>query len=264
MNGRERTRSILSELSGSATGVGELPRLLVQLCSRALPVTGVGLTMMSSQDASLGLAAATDGAAVVLEELQFTLGEGPCVDASRSGRPVLLSDLAHTPSGGEGGPRWPMFTPAALDAGVAAIFAFPLRIGAIRIGVLDLYRDRTGVLAEAEVTEALAFAAAALTVVLHLQSHPPTKGRRHCTIGAVGTAIEQGPWALPLVDDRAVVHQATGMVSVTSAVSLAQALVLIRARAYSDDRPVNDVATDIVVGGLRLGGDPSAGSQPGV
>ena len=74
-----------------------------------------------------------------MEELQFTLGEGPCVESSGTGRPVLQPDLART-----GPARWPGFSAAALEAGIGAVFALPLRVGAIRLGVLDLYRDAVG------------------------------------------------------------------------------------------------------------------------
>ena len=83
--------------------------------------------------------AATDEGARKMEELQFSLGEGPCIDSSRSGRPVLQPDLARTAPA-----LWPAFSALALEAGIAAIFAFPLQVGAVRMGVFDLYRDEVG------------------------------------------------------------------------------------------------------------------------
>jgi len=82
----------------------------------------------------------TDEVSRQLAELQLTLGEGPLLDTSASNGPVLASDLADA----EPGTRWPAFTSAARRAGAAAVFAFPLVIGAIRAGVLGLYRDRPG------------------------------------------------------------------------------------------------------------------------
>jgi GAF domain len=111
-----------------------------------------------------GTVAAPDGPAAAMEELQFTVGEGPCVDSSRTGRPVLAPDLAHTGSG-----RWPGFSAGALDAGIRAVFALPLQVGAGRVGVLDLYRDRAGALSPEELADALTFADAATTILLHLQ-----------------------------------------------------------------------------------------------
>src|SRR5215212_8943228 len=87
-----RATEILSAvLSGSERGDGLLDDM-VAMCARALPVTGVGMALMT-EDGPAGTLAASDGGALQLEELQFAHGEGPCVDASRSGRPVLVPDL---------------------------------------------------------------------------------------------------------------------------------------------------------------------------
>src|SRR3954465_14973352 len=137
--------------AGSRDGV-ELPKSLVRLCARSLPVSGVGLALMTD-DGPAGTVAASDGGALELEELQFTLGQGPCVDASRTGRPVLVPDLAGTSP-----PMWPQFGAAAETAGLRAVFALPLQVGGIRLGVLDLYRDTAGELSPEELSDALTFA----------------------------------------------------------------------------------------------------------
>ena len=207
----------------SPDGTG-LPANLAAACVRSLPVTGVGLALMTD-DGPAGIVAATDGAARELEELQFTLGEGPCVDASGTGRPVLQPDLAVTAP-----LRWPAFAGGALEAGVRAVFAFPLRVGAIRVGVLDLYRDRAGPLSADELTEALSYADAATLVVLDAQAGFPALT------------------PVAVLDDRAEVHQATGVVSVQAAVGLAEALVLLRARAFADPQPLGDLARKVLAG----------------
>jgi GAF domain len=189
----------------------------------------VGLALMTD-DGPAGIIAATDGPALALEELQFTTGEGPCVDASRTGRPVLQPDLVRTAP-----VRWPGFADGALAAGIRAVFAFPLRVGAIRVGVLDLYRDRAGILSPAHLTEALSFADAATLVLLHAQAGSPVRG------------------AVPVVDERAEVHQATGVVSVQAAVGLAEALVLLRARAFAEGRPLGDLSRDVLAGTVDFG-----------
>src|SRR5215218_1432824 len=164
-----RVTEILAAVrAGSPHGSG-LAAGLVHACARSLPVSGVGLALMTAKGPA-GTVAATDGAALELEELQFSLGEGPCVDASRSGRPVLQPDLARTAP-----LRWPAFAGGALQAGIRAVFAFPLRVGAIRVGVLDLYRDSAGPLSQAELTDALFFADAATLVLLHAQAGSPVQ-----------------------------------------------------------------------------------------
>jgi hypothetical protein len=168
--------------------------------------------------------AATDERARQLEELQFALGEGPCVEASGGGCPVLEPDLVAA-----GPARWPRFGAAVLAAGVRAIFAFPLRVGAIRVGVLDLYRDTPGHLTILELADAAAFAEAATLVVLHLQDHDSAD------------AALAGP-----IDNLAEVHQATGMITIQLGVSLAEALLRLRAHAYASGRTVSAIAADVV------------------
>jgi hypothetical protein len=223
-----RVAEILSAvLAESSSGIGLLAGL-VNLCVRSLPVSGVGLAFMTDEGPA-GTVAATDGTALELEELQFSLGEGPCVDASRTGRPVLQPDLTRTARS-----RWPAFAAGAEAAGLAAVFAFPLRVGGIRVGVLDLYRTTAGVLSDEELADALSFADASTTLLLHMQGED----------AGWGPPVE----SLTVLDDRAEVHQATGVVSVQADVSLQEALLLLRARAYAEQRSFSELAVDVLDG----------------
>ena len=224
---------ILSSVIAADQDRDTLLKHLCHDCADALPITGVGLALMNDAGHQ-GVIAATDGPARVMEELQFTLGEGPCLDASLARRPVLQPDLARTAVA-----RWPGFGPEALKAGIAAIFAFPLHVGAIRIGILDLYRDTPGSLDGDVLAEALAYADAAVLILLHLQSQMPPEGGLH-------------PQLADPLENRAEVHQATGVISVVAAVSLADALLLLRAHAYASQRPVLQVARDVIAGTLRI------------
>jgi len=215
-----RVAEILSVVTGGPDERAYLPTRLSAACLSDLPVTGVGVALMTAAGPSGVVLAATDDRARQLEELQFALGEGPCVESSGSGRPVLEPDLRLA-----GPARWPQFGAAVLDAGVQAIFAFPLRVGAIRVGVLDCYRDLPGPLAAADLADALAYAEAATVMVLHLQNHEGL---------------------LAPVDGRAEVHQATGMIAIQLGVGLAEALLRLRAHAYSSGRTVSAIAADVV------------------
>ncbi len=216
------------------------PQRLVEECRRATGVTGVGLALVDRTGIS-GVVAATPGVARTLEDMQFSLGEGPCTEAAGSGRPVLCPDLA-----ADAGARWPAFALGAERAGVSAAFTFPLQVGAIAIGVLDLYRADTGPLHGPHLAEAIAFADAAVAVLLHLQDS--------------GRADRARP--ADLVDRRAAVHQAAGMVSVQLHVDLAEALRALRAHAWAHDRDVADVADAVVARRLRFddSGTGTAGS----
>ena len=234
-----RVTQILSGVADGPSNGASMAQRLVTACARALPVTGVGLALMTDTGPA-GTVAATNETAATMEELQFTLGEGPCVDSIRTGRPVLQPDM-----GGSGPGRWPGFAAGALEAGICAIFAFPLQVGGIRVGVLDLYRDRAGELSDGELAEALSFADAATTVLLHLQAQGP----------ADASPADGGPGSIPVIEDRAEVHQATGMISVEAGVSLAQALVMLRARAFAAERPIVAVARDVLARTVRFTND---------
>lgn len=221
-----RVAAILATVLADASADDTWPDVLVTKCAAALPITGVGLAWMTD-DGPAGTFAATDGPARVMETLQFELGEGPCVEASSTRSPVLQSDLART-----GGSRWPAFTAGAVDAGIRAIFALPLQVGGIRLGVLDLYRDAAGPLDGADLTMALDYADAATALLLHTQtSADPEHLQQHV--------------AEPM-DHHAEVHQATGMLAARLSLPLAEALAVLRAAAYSAERPMLDVAKDVV------------------
>ncbi len=218
-----------------------MPLRLVQACCRAVPVSGAALSLMTSAGGPGSLLTASDRIAAAVEELQFDLGEGPGLDAARGGSPVLVADLA-----GAAGHRWPVFAATAARRGVAAVFAYPLRMGSVALGVLELYRDRAGPLDDAGQAEASACAVLATTLVLQLQS----------ALTAAGPVPLDAPEEarIALADDRAVVHQASGIVSVSAHVGVGQALVLLRGRAYAEGRALDELAADVVTGRVLLDG----------
>jgi hypothetical protein len=207
----------------------------------AVEVTGAWLSAASGAEAG-HLMRVTGEVSERLAELQLTLGQGPSVDASASGGPVLASDLA----AGESGRRWPAFAPAACQAGAAAIFAFPLRIGAIQAGVMGLYRERPGPLSAVQLGDALIFADTATLLLLDSQDQ------------AAGATAGPGPGGQPaaLTLHRAEIDQATGMLTEQLGVGIAEAFIRLRAYAYAHDRQLADVARDIVARRLRLRPDP--------
>lgn len=161
-----------------------------------------------------------------LEEVQFDLGEGPCLDAVLHGEPALEPDVA-----GAGRQRWPRFSAAALDLGVAAVFSFPLQAGATRFGALDAARGTAGDLDTEQLEHALRLAELASETVLLLQA----------------TGVRRGGESVgPMSSQRFVVHQATGMVSAQADISVDDALAWLRARALRIQIPLDDLAADVV------------------
>ncbi len=245
-----RAVEILTGLLGGSTPVVDLAHELVTRCAAALPVTGVGL-VLTTRAGPAGTVAVSDGPAHVLEELQFALGEGPSVECSNTGRPVLQPDLART------GPlRWPGFCAGALEAGVGAVFAFPLRVGGIRLGVLSLYRDGAGELSEPDQVEALSFADAATALLLHLHAQSPPDGQAEdepvTDEPEAAGAVTMSLGAITVLEDRAEIHQATGVVAVQASCTIAEALVLLRARAYASDRSILELSRDVLNGTTRF------------
>jgi hypothetical protein len=207
----------------------------------AVEVTGAWLSAAGGTDAG-HLMRVTDEVSEELAELQLTLGEGPGPDAAASGGAVLASDLDEM----EAARRWPVFTPAARQAGAAAIFAFPLRIGAIRAGVMGLYRALPGPLSAVHLGDALTFADTATLLLLDAQDQE------------ADDLAEAGPGGQPadLTLHRAEIDQATGMLTEQLGVGIAEAFIRLRAYAYAHDRRLAELARDIVARRLRLLPDP--------
>jgi hypothetical protein len=227
----ERRIRILSKLVGEMTPELETKRLC-DVCAEVTGMKGAGIMLMSG-DAPQGSVCSTDDTSALIEELQYELGEGPCVDAYHQDQPVLEPDLAAPDT-----PRWVAFTPAAVKAGARAIFGFPLQVGAVRLGAMNLYCDTPGGLSDDQHADALVMADIAAQAVLVLQANAPP--------GRLAAELEAGG------EFQYVVHQASGMVAAQLEVSVGQALIRLRAHAFGNDRPLSDVARDVVARNLRF------------
>ena len=202
----------------------------------AVEVTGAWLIAAGGAEAD-HLMWATDEVSELLAELQLTLGEGPGPDALAYGGPALASDLAT----GDATRCWPAFAPAA-------VFVFPLQMGAIRVGVMGLYREWSGPLSGSQLGDALVFADTATLLLLEAQDR-----------AAGEAAAGSGPGGQPagLAVHRAEIDQATGMLTEQLGVGIAEAFLRLRAYAYAHDRRLSDLAGDIVARRLRLHPDPA-------
>ncbi|MGZ8748562.1 MAG: GAF and ANTAR domain-containing protein [Mycobacterium sp.] len=233
----ERRQRIVAQL---LRGAPELATTrLCEVCVELTWMTGAGIMLMAG-DMPRGSVCTTNEVSTTIEELQYALGEGPCVDAHNLGRPVLEPNLAEPST-----PRWPAFTGPALDAGARAVFGFPLHVGAVRVGALNLYCDRPGSLTAEQHADALVAADVATHAVLALQANAPP--------GQLAVALEAG------ADFGYVVHQASGMVAAQLDVSVGQALIRLRAHSFGNDRPLADIARDVVARTLRF--DAQSGEQ---
>jgi GAF domain len=227
----ERRLRILARLSaGAETDLGT--QRLCQVCAEVTKVSGAGIMLMSA-DVARGSLCTTNEVSARIEELQYTLGEGPCVDAYHQDRPVLEPDLADPAT-----QRWFGFAAAAVEAGVRAIFGFPLQVGSVRLGALNLYCDRPGPLSDEQHADALVMADVAAQAMLVMQAGAPP--------GALAAELEAG------ADFQYVVHQAAGMVSAQLDVGVGHALIRLRAHSFGNDLPLAEVAADVVSRRLRF------------
>jgi GAF domain-containing protein len=206
------------------------------LCVAAAETVGVvsaGVVLMAGGRA-LGNVCVSDPAAEAIEDVQYTLGEGPCVDAWRSKQPVLVPDLSESSL-----VEWAGLRTAAQEAGMRAAFGFPLLIETVCVGALNLYHDQPGPLSAEQVADALATAHVAGRIIVEWQA-----------VAGPGSV----PWQLEQVPvHRAVVHQAAGMISVQTGLPVEDALVLLRAYAFAEDQLITVVAAEVVARRLRLG-----------
>jgi ANTAR domain len=222
----------------TAAREGDAPASLAALCRAAaarLGVDGASVTAAGGPSVREPLSA-SDELSTRLEELLLTTGEGPGAEDFMFGSPMLIPDLEPATE------RWPGFAPAAMVAGARALFAFPLQAGAIRVGVLSLYRAQPGPLTPQQLADALVFADIALQLLLDSASG---------ISGLVGYHPLDG-----LSDSRAEVYQAVGMISVQLGVGLEEAFMRLRAHAFAASTPLHDIADDVVNRLLRFAPDP--------
>src|SRR3954451_305036 len=215
-----------------------LPERIEAWCALAVEqaaVDGAGVSVLSA-GGTPDPVHATDELSTLVEDLQFTLGVGPCFDAVTRGEPVLVSDLAD-PHGQALVAGWQAFLDEAVSAGIRGVFAFPLGAPGACVGTLDLYRSASGPLSSDGLR------------------------RTQATAGAIGSALLSGgassTEALEHVRHRAAVHQAAGMVMVQMDVGIDEALLLLRATAYAEGASINAVADSVVAGRRRFSRDPA-------
>lgn len=218
----QRLRAAVAAALREPGGSNEPLAQVCRACVALLPVDGASVSVTTAQLYRETLYV-TDETIAMVESLQFTLGEGPCVDAFRLRRPVLIADLAT-----DSATAWPVFAVEIAAHPVGAIFAFPLQIGAITIGAMDLYRHQPGWLTPDELALALRVVDLAALALL---------GLRH--------GQSDGEWLADLPHNRTVVHQAVGMLIAEYRLPADHALARLRGYAFASGRTVDAVATDL-------------------
>ncbi len=225
------TRALLGIVRDGA-GDHALAQRICEACVDGLDIDGAVMSLLTTSSSRETLWA-TDATAEKLEDLQFTLNEGACMEAATTGRAVLVPDLHHSTHTA----RWPIFAAAVAEQTlVGALFALPLQWGAVNLGVLDLYRAEPGELSDAQYRDALAAADTAALMLLGQRTDPADPDDPE----------DAGGWLDHSFGHRAEIHQATGMVLAQLGISATDALARLRAHAFTHQRLLIDVARDVV------------------
>jgi len=207
-----------------------------------IPASGAAVSTIGEFLGNETLSSTSPQAARV-DELQFDLGEGPCWDAMRSARPVLRPDVASAAE------LWPAFTDAMVVEKIHSIYAFPLLVGSLRIGAVDIYSHQPLVLSETQARDASALAGVTGRYVL-----------RHALENIQGEV--EGPEAITRGFPRRVVHQATGMVMAQLGLSADDATLVIQGHAFAASRSVMETAQAIVERELDISDPDQTGEGP--
>jgi hypothetical protein len=216
----------LNELERSGQKLASFGGFFVDL----FPVTGAAVSTVGDVLGSETISA-TDDIAARLDELQFDLGEGPCWEAMRTAAAVVEPEFRL-----RGASRWPAFASAVEeDVVVASMFAFPLAVGELKMGAVDLYSSEPITLSPRECTQATAMAEVISRHVL-----------RDALSGLADQEMQAGTYS------RRTVHQATGIVLAQVDVDPDDALLILQARAFSTGHRVMEVAQAVVDGTLRF------------
>ena len=214
-----------------------------QLCHACVTLLDVDAAAISLvfDGANTGTLGASGPNARECDELQFTLGEGPCLDSVSRRGPVLVADLAQP-----GEQRWPAYGQAMLEMEIRAVYAVPVVVAGEYVGALDLFCRQPGTLTGRQLSGVVAAADIAGIPLLDLLA-----GDMH----AAANDPNSSAWAEMNALSRAEVSQATGMLAAQLQIEPAEALLRLRAHAYVSGRPATEVARDILDRTLRLEAD---------
>jgi GAF domain-containing protein len=208
--------------------IAEFLHSLVARCAALLTADTAGV-LLETADGKLRLAAALSDEMRVIEELEMTLGQGPCLEAYRAGEQVIVEDLETSQE------RWPEITPKLLALGMRAACAFPLRLRGDRIGALNLYRAAPGRFHDDDISLGQAFADVAAIGILQERKFAAAQER-----------AEQLQHAL---DSRVLIEQAKGVIAERHGVTPQEAFERLRSYARSRNLKLHEVGRQVTEGG---------------
>jgi GAF domain-containing protein len=222
------------ELVVAATSSRDTPgrlQLLVDETATLFDVKATGLMLFGS-DHRLHIAASVGHHSGLLELLQLEVGDGPCLEAARTGTVVSIPDVSAAES------RWPHFARAAADAGYHAVHSIPLRLRATVIGSLNLFGESTGAFKEDDLIAARALADIAATSLVQQRT--------------IDDAVRTQAQLQAALESRTVIEQAKGWIANRSGVDTKTAFSLLRDHARRNRLPIAEVALAVLAGRTTL------------
>jgi hypothetical protein len=237
MDDPDRLRTALGNaMSGAATALAAADQLC-HSCVDLLDVDGASISLMYD-GTTRGTFGSSGEMSRRLDELQFTYGEGPCLDAVRDGSPLLVSDFNDPTE-----LRWPAFAEALLSSGICAVFAFPIAVARDHVGALDLFRRTEGALSAPQLVGGAMVAELAALPLLDLMT---------ADVDWEDAGQAEDGWGQLASLERVEVYQATGMLVAALDVGPAEAVVLLRAHAIANNMTASEVAWDVLERRLSL------------
>lgn len=209
--------------------VVDLLSLLSDRCVAALDVTAAGVMLLAPSGA-LEVVASSSDAMRTLELFQLQADEGPCIEAFRSGRPVVNVDLA------EVGGRWPDFAERATGEGFRSAHSLPMRLRGRTLGALNMLRDGTGPLDQADIAAAQALADIATIAIIQHQ--------------VVIDAQALNSQLSAALNSRVMIEQAKGKISEAAGTDMDEAFLRLRNHARGHNLRLADLAERIAGGDM--------------
>jgi transcriptional regulator with GAF, ATPase, and Fis domain len=202
----------------------EFLHTLAERCVTLLEIDAAGL-MLSDQCGTLHATAASAENARFLELFELQIDSGPCLDAFRTGEPVVNADLHANEQ------RWPRFAEAAEASGYVSVHALPLRLRSSVIGALNLFCIRSGALSEADIRTGQALADIATIGIL---------AQRNLHQAEMLTIQLQAA-----LNSRVIIEQAKGVLAERHRITVDEGFALLRAYCRATNRRLSDVARDV-------------------
>jgi GAF domain-containing protein len=197
--------------------------LIATLAKEAISGTrGVSVSLMREGD--VATVAHSDELSRILDGDQYATGEGPCLEAMRTGDVISVDDMAQEK-------RWPSFTPRAREQHIVSSLSMPLKARGNTIGALNFYSMSEGNFANA-VSKAHDFSRHATVILSNAQAYATSQQLNEQLHEALKT--------------RETIGQAIGILMEREGLDAEAAFAMLRKASQTRNVKVRTIATELV------------------